>query len=365
MNPHRSLPALLIAATLLAAGCGSDDADDSAPAPTEAPTAEEPATTEAPAEPTTQEDEPEAEPTSTTTTTTEAPAEEPDPGPQGPVVYPLDGDTVFPEGMAYDPTTDTLFASSSANGPIHRIDRATGETSIWDTDDAACPNSHGLAVDVERALLWVAGQGAAFVKALDLTDGSMVACVELAPGGFINDLTTAPDGTVYATDATLSTITAIRGDARAGNLTVEVIADPASMGIELSGIGTNGIVVDDDGSLIVAHTFLGALLRVDPDTGSAERIAINGQTEGGVPFTDGLMIDGDTLWSVAGDGVHRLEFADRLEAATVEILTDPSFDFPTTGALIGGTRLAVANSQFDSRQNPTPPFTVTEIDAFG
>lgn len=112
--------------------------------------------------------------------------------------------------------------------------------------------------------------------------------------------------------------------------------------------GANGIERTPDGrALLVVNDNAQALFRVDPRTGAAAGVELDG---GSVANGDGLVVHGRTLyvvrnWSYAVD-VFTLA-ADGRRARFVRQITDPRFDEPTTAAVHGG-RLYVVNAAFDS-----------------
>jgi hypothetical protein len=124
----------------------------------------------------------------------------------------------------------------------------------------------------------------------------------------------------------------------------------------------NGIV-DVGGWLVVAQSFTGQLFRVDPATGVTETIDLGGAT---VPGADGLELQGRTLYVVRGMptevvDVFRLARS-ALRAELLGSLTDPAFDWPTTGAFTAG-RLWVVNGRFGTTPTPTTPDWITQLPA--
>jgi Cu-Zn family superoxide dismutase len=115
--------------------------------------------------------------------------------------------------------------------------------------------------------------------------------------------------------------------------------------------------------LLSVQSNSGKLWRIAPGTGEAREVDLGGAT---LVNGDGLEIRGRTLYVVRNqDGlVVRLHLSrDLLHARVTRTTTDPTFQFPTSAALLRG-RLMVVNSQFDKRtagQPPVLPFTVSAI----
>ena len=58
----------------------------------------------------------------------------------------------LPQGLAYDPQTDSLYAISAASSRVYLIDQNTGESSV--IADLPYQNANGLAFDTTRGLLF-------------------------------------------------------------------------------------------------------------------------------------------------------------------------------------------------------------------
>ena len=77
---------------------------------------------------------------------------------------------------------------------------------------------------------------------------------------------------------------------------------------------------------------------------------------------DGLALAGTTLYGVTPGSVIQTDLAADFASGTVAgSITDETFAFPTTVALLPGNRLLLANSQFDAPDEPALPFTVSDV----
>jgi hypothetical protein len=100
----------------------------------------------------------------------------------------------------------------------------------------------------------------------------------------------------------------------------------------------------------VAHSALGRLYTVDPETGETAEIA--GLS---VPGVDGIVVQDRDLWAVQGSSnqVTEVELSRDLTAGTAEeVITDDAFQTPSTAIWSDGN-LAVVNAKFDTGFPPT------------
>jgi hypothetical protein len=123
------------------------------------------------------------------------------------------------------------------------------------------------------------------------------------------------------------------------------------------GFNLNGIVVDD-GRLTVVQSNTGKLFRINPHTGKTFRIPIGGLVANG----DGLELARGLLFVVRNNNmvtvVHLRHEGKRGEI--VDVLTNRSLDFPSTGAFARGS-LWVVNARFGTPPTPQTPYWVTRI----
>lgn len=207
-----------------------------------------------------------------------------------------------------------------------------------------------------RHRLWVAGGPTGHAYVYSTRNGASVADLDLTSltNSFINDVVVTKGG-AYFTDSINPVLykVPIAPNGRIGTPRTIPLSGPAAT---ISGdFNLNGITASSNGKiLIVAHTALGALITVNPRTGSSRTIAITGGAiTPGTP--DGILLDGKTLWVVEN-------FAERLvkvrlghDFATGRItaaVTSDLFRIPTT-LVERGNRLAIVNARFD--QGLPPP----------
>lgn len=286
--------------------------------------------------------------------------------------FTLPGEKVFPEGIAADPRTGTVYVGSYVDGTIYRARSGGRAAEVFlpaGTDGRHTAN--GLRVDAHHRL-WVTDSTSG-VSVYDTRSGARLAHFEVAGGGprFVNDLTITPDGTAYLTDSVRAVVYRVTPDQLAAG------AGPLQPAYDLSGALTpspagsfslNGITADPAGRfLLTVDMTAGDLHRIDLRSGTVSRVALSG---GDLKTADGLdLAPGGALraaqntrntlsrWQVSPDGTR---------ARLTHSITDPSLQIPTTLVQLPG-RTLVVRSQFDKDGGPMPStgaptaFTVASV----
>ncbi|MGI5208524.1 SMP-30/gluconolactonase/LRE family protein [Spirillospora sp. CA-108201] len=287
--------------------------------------------------------------------------------------YVLPGDRVYPEGIAADPRTGTMYAGSFEDGTVYRMrpGHRTAEVFLPAGADGR-RTANGLKTDA-AGRLWVIDSSSG-VAVYDARSRALLARFAVPGDGarFVNDLAVAPDGGVYLTDSSRAVVYQVTPRdleaARGGTGTLTVRFD-------LSGVlephrpaefTLNGIVADPTGRFLLTDDMLGGdLYRLDLATGAIRKVALSGgdmHNADGLELQDGRLWTADnvdnvlTRWRVAPDGTRA-----RLERT----LADPSLQVPTTLVRRHGT-LYVVRSQFDKGGplgdgTPEIPFTVAAV----
>lgn len=219
----------------------------------------------------------------------------------------------------------------------------------------------GLKFDKRSGNLFVAGgpTGAAYVY--DARSGTDVAVLQLAASAsFINDVTVTR-AAAFFTDSSNAVLYKVPLSRRDG------LPEPSKVqALPLSGdwvqvpnaFNANGIAATPDGKdLIVVNSTVGALFRVNPDTGEARRIDLGGAT---VTNGDGLWLDGKTLYVVRNflNQIAVVELDHDLSIGQVTgVITNPAFRIPTTVAEFGNALYAV-NARFNTPPGPDVEYEV-------
>ncbi len=297
--------------------------------------------------------------------------------------YELPGERVFPEGVAYDPAANAFFVGSTEDGTIFRGDLETGEVEIFSpggTDGRTAVT--GLKVDPDGRL-YVAGRTTGTFYVYDTASGVLLRRFAngLAPDTdtLVNDIAFTPDGSAYVTDSFQPVLYRISPEALAGadgatpatgangeTAVLEIFLDFTGTAFAYGdGFNANGIVATSDGTyLLIVQFDTGQLYRVDIATHEVVEVDLGGASvQGG----DGMALDGQTLWVVRDEPgvIVPVTMGNDFAAGSVgPDFVDPSFDYPTTMALIGDGTALVVNSQLDmagGNEPPTVPFTVSRV----
>ena len=294
-------------------------------------------------------------------------------------IFEIPGERVFPEGIAYDPRTSVFYIGSTEDGTIYRGELATGivEPFLPGGQDGRTAVT-GLKVD-EAGRLVVCGRRTGRIFVYDTASGALL--VRLwngrADGTLVNDAAIAADGAAYITDSFLPVLYRVDLTALPVGASATPVAGSAEQEPEVfvdftgsalvygNDFNANGIVATPDGrALLVVQFNTGRLYRIDLATRTVVEVPlIGGNLRGG----DGMALDGTTLWvllDTTGELVRVELDAMGTQGEVVVRLTDPTFAYPTTLALVGDGTVLVVNSQLDmsgAGAAPVLPFTVSRI----
>lgn len=275
------------------------------------------------------------------------------------IEYVLTENNGNPEGVAWDPATQSFFTGTVANGTIYRGTLGDTSVDVW----IPGPGTPAVGMKVDGGLLYVAGGPSGLIKVYSIATASLVATFETGAGGFLNDLVVTNRG-VFVTDSVRPVL---------WHITPELLAagsgTPESIGLApeipfASPFNLNGIVSFKDGrELIVVHSGLGTLYRIDLsfEAGSVDSRAI-AQIDAPNVNGDGLLVDqGMLIAVVGGPPTAQLVFldlsGDHSSATLLGTRTDATFQRPSTIARAKNTYLVV-NADFTTN---TPPFTLSGL----
>ena len=253
-----------------------------------------------------------------------------------------------------------LYSGSRANGGVYAVDLRTGEgTIVVPAQDGRA--AVGVAVDERTNYIFVAGgaTGSGFVY--DANTGESLAAYSLTTDGptFINDVVVTTDA-VYFTESNQAVLYRVPlgpGGSLLSDAEVEAIALTGDWE-QVTGFNANGIEATPDGSaLLIINSTTGVLYQVDPATGVATAIDLGGAS---LTMGDGMLVQGNTLYVVRNrlNEIVVIDLAADLSTGTVvDVITNPSFDTPTTMASFGD-RLYTVNARFTTPPTPTTPYQI-------
>ena len=262
-----------------------------------------------------------------------------------------------PEGITTD--GETLYAGSLANGAVLTADPVTGATEIL-VEGAEGDIVAGLDYD-DMGRLWTAGATTGEVRAYDAASGELLATYPVA-SGFLNDVAATPEA-IYISDSFVPQVAVIPlGDDGSLPDPADAFVLPISGDLQYGeGFNANGIVAAPAG-LVLVHSGLGQLYRVDPATGESSLID-TGDAE--LTAGDGLELVGQTVYVMrnrAGE-IVAVELDDELTAGTATgSVTSADFDVATTVAALGDD-LWVVNARFGAEPAPDTAYWMSRVDA--
>jgi sugar lactone lactonase YvrE len=263
------------------------------------------------------------------------------------VAFKVPGKDLITEAIAYDPKTNAFFVSAVHKRKILRV--ANGVAKDFVT--ANINGVNGLGVDTKRRILYATSMSYERVEnfdkdakgelvAFDVDSGALKARYEAPADAFLDDLTVAPDGTVYVSDSKGSVLRL-----HDGRLTRFATGMRSAQG---SAFGNGLLYVADYG---------GAIWAVDPRTGDAARLQLPDDfTAVGI---DGLELAGNSLFAIQNgvtpNRVVRLDVEGmRITRWEIFEMNHPDFDEPTIGAIARGGFYFIANSQGETISKGKP-----------
>ena len=279
---------------------------------------------------------------------------------------------LIPEGMAYDPVTQSFFLSSIRERRVVRVD-ASGQVSNFTTDsadDLYC--GLGMKVDAERRHLWLvtaafggmAGfreelRGRATLSCFDLDSGVRKIHIEQSNDELehnFNDLDLDSTGRVYLTDSIAGAILSLAPGAEE----LEVLVEPGVLN------GPNGIALNEVQGLLYIARYNLDIVALDLDSGELWSLAE--LPSASLYGTDGLYFHEGGLIAIQNhpslDRIMRFELSEdgkHISGEKVLLRRDARFHEPTTGSLAEGRFHFIANSQIETFMSMGEEVRVDEL----
>ena len=270
--------------------------------------------------------------------------------------------------------------NSSPDGSLYKVDLRSGEGEVLiDIQDPFDCQKLGMRVDDRTNYLFVAGCIYGNALVLDTDNGATIMEYQLNNSGEFglpNDLTITNDA-VYFTDSfrpvlyrlPLSSNGAIPLESGAAT---EIPLPDEFINTDPFCCTGNGIVSTPDGkTLIIGHSNLARLYRVDTASGDVQQIAVDGPLTG---FLDGIAMHGNTLYIMTPYGppgppvlIDQIQVVELdkgyLSGTLVDVITDAeNLDGVASGAIFGNS-LYVNNARYATPFPPQPdtPFWITKL----
>jgi sugar lactone lactonase YvrE len=267
----------------------------------------------------------------------------------------------LPEGIVTG-RGPVIYSGSRANGAIYAADLRTGEGRILVPGQAGRV-AVGLSFDQRSNYIFAAGGGTGSAYVFDADSGATVATYRFTSGAatFVNDTIVTRDA-VYFTDSQRAVLYRLPlgpgGSLPDSFETIPLSGDWR----QIVGFNANGIEATPDGkTLIVVHSTLGLLYRVDATSGVASLIDLGGAS---VSNGDGILLRGTTLYVVRNrlNQVAVVDLSpDLTSGSVVETITDAAFDVPTTIAEFG-SRLYAVNARFGTPNTPQTTYNIVQLE---
>ena len=219
----------------------------------------------------------------------------------------------YPEGIAYDNSTDVFYVSSVRTATVGKVNRQGVYNIVY--ADTLLKSTYGMKVHPDGKHLFVCAADATYSKystpqtkqkmakliSIDLASRQKNMEVDLSnllPGKhFSNDLTFDDKGNIYVTDSYANAIYKITP-----NGVATVFAKDKQF--ETEGIGLNGIVFHPNGFLLVNSSNLGTLFKIDiKNPSNIQKV----KTEQFFLGADGMILnDNNKLTIVVNGGINRI-----------------------------------------------------------
>jgi hypothetical protein len=180
---------------------------------------------------------------------------------------------------------------------------------------------------------------------------------------FINDVVITRDAAYFTNSfqPVLYKVPLENGGGLPSPLTSEAIPLSGDYQFTAGAFNANGIDATANGkTLVIVNSTEGALYTVDPETGVASRIDLG---TGSVANGDGILLQGRTLYVVQNqlNRIAVVKLAPNLASGEiVDLLTNSSFDVPTTIAKFGNALYAV-NARFGTVPTPDTEYDVVRV----
>lgn len=279
-----------------------------------------------------------------------------------PEIIPLP-DGFQPEGIVrgYGPT---LYAGSLADGSIFEVNAVTGEGELL-VQGQPGQVAVGLSFDRRSGYLFVAGGPTGTAAVYDTAIGELVTQYQLTTeDSFINDVIVTRQAAYFTNSAQPEFYRVPLDPAGQVPPADEVETIPLSGDFQqVEGFNANGIEATRNGRhLIIVNSALGALYKVDPETGVAETIDLGSDD---VSNGDGLFLRGRTLYVVQNfqNQIAVIQLDLRLTSGQrIDTITHEAFDIPTTVAGFGPALYAV-NARFSTQPTPETEYNIVRVSA--
>lgn len=268
-----------------------------------------------------------------------------------------------PEGITFG-RGSTFYVGGILTGAIYRADARTGEGAVLVPPQEGRAAA-GLKYDARTNYLYAAGLRTGSAYVYNATTGANIATLKMSDAitTNVNDIAITRDA-VFFTDSARPVIYRLplgAGGRLNANAAISEIPLTGDFQYLPNGLNANGIVAIDSKTLVVNHTDLGRLYRVDVRTGTTKRIDL-GVERVGQDGSDGLVLIGRTVYIIDYyDELIPIQLnRDQTVGKVLPSITSPDFANPSTAALFGGA-FYVVNAKLGIENTPDITYWVTRV----
>lgn len=253
---------------------------------------------------------------------------------------------LIPEGITYDPASQSFFVSSICKKKIVRIDAqkkitdfiASGKDDIGEV----------LGLKVLNGKLWACNNsnGRAMIHQFDLSSGKMLKKWELVFEGekhLFNDLAVTPDGNVFISDSDFGAIYQVSPQLEKPELWLK---DNRLRDI-------NGIALIKDESLVVNASI--GFFKINSKTKEITSLPFQSYFPIGIDglssYNQSLIGIQNVVFPVSINQYYLNASLNQIEKARVLVANHLQFNIPTTGTIAGEWFYFIANSQLSNFEN--------------
>ena len=294
---------------------------------------------------------------------------------RGEVAFRIAERDLFPESIAYDPTSRAFFAGAMYKRKIVKVDAAGAASDFVPPGHDGLWTVLGMKVDARRRELWAnacnLGEGPAMLDPEPATVGrAAVFRYHLDTGRLLrrydgpasaapvcfNDLDLTVAGDVYISSG------------GSGIWRVDRARDVLELFTPAEGLFVNGLALSADGRTLFLAGHAGGIVRLDLATKRTEPLAL--PADATLSGIDGLYVYRNSLVGVQNalrHGPARVvqAFLDPAGTRVTCLATlernHPLYDIPTTGVIVGDALVYVATSQLRSFEADGRPFPAERL----
>jgi sugar lactone lactonase YvrE len=271
----------------------------------------------------------------------------------------------MPEGITIRRSEATAWLGSRRDGSVYELDLRTGKGRII-SDGPGTP-AVGLKSDRGKRL-FVAGGDSGTARVVDIESGETLRTYRLAKGtSFVNDVILTRRA-AWFTDSLKPQLYRLPIGPRHRLPDASKVETLPLTGewVQGAGFAANGITrTPDHRALLVVHSTLGQLFRVNRNTGAATAVEVDRLDDRLLTNGDGLLLKrrkGKVF--VVQNRFNRIALVKLNQAGTegtlMRHITSEHFDVPTTVDRLG-SRLYLPNARFGTEPQDEIPYTVVKV----